>query len=248
MIDNLQDTKTITFLKNTELSQSPVESSKRPGRGTTGSFKTYPDTPKFVLPKARWSLSEARIIPLLQNRRSRRKFSPGSMDLDGLSFLLWSSQGLTAKAGAHYLRTAPSAGALYPIETYLSVQNVEGISAGLYHFDPLLFQLELLKDKDLRIDVARAFLGQIFMENAAVNIIWTSIARRTLAKYGDRGGRYIFLDAGHICQNVLIAAEALNFGSCPVAAFYDQDVNNLLDIDGVEETAIYGASIGKKDE
>ena len=86
------------------------------------------------------------------------------------------------------------------------------------------------------------------MENAAVNIIWTSIARRTLAKYGDRGGRYIFLDAGHICQNVLIAAEALSFGSCPVAAFYDQDVNNLLDIDGVEETAIYGASIGKKDE
>lgn len=248
MNDNLQNTKTITFLKDTELTQSSIESSKRHDLGTTGSFKTYPDTTKVVLPKARWKLSEARIIPLLQNRRSRRKFSPGFMDLDGLAFILWCSQGLTAKAGTHYLRTAPSAGALYPIETYLSVHNVEGISAGLYHFDPLLFQLELLKDKDMKVDIAHAFLGQTFMENAAVNIIWTSIARRTLAKYGDRGGRYIFLDAGHICQNVLIAAEAINCGSCPVAAFYDQDVNNLLDIDGVEETAIYGASIGKKEE
>jgi SagB-type dehydrogenase family enzyme len=246
MSDTLRNTKTLEYLKDTQLERDSIKSKNRQDLGNTESFKTYPGTLKVSLPKTRWSLSEARIIPLLQNRRSGRAYSDEAIDLNHLAFLLWSSQGLTAQAGKHYLRTAPSAGALYPIETYLSVQNVEGIASGLYHFDPVLFQLELLKDKDMKVDISRAFLDQTFMKNAAVNLIWTAIAGRTMVKYGDRGGRYLLLEAAHICQNVLLAAEAMGCASCPVAAFYDEEVNTLLDIDGIEETALYAASIGKK--
>ncbi len=246
MSDSLQKTITLAYLRDTRLDRGNVKGANRRISATADSFKTYPGTVKVALPKTRWSLSEARILPLLQNRRSLRAYSGETITLDHLAFLLWAAQGLTAQAGKHYLRTSPSAGALYPIETYLSVQNVATISPGLYHFDPLLFQLELLRDKDIKVDVCRAFLDQAFMKNAAVNIIWTAITRRSLAKYGDRGGRYVLLDAAHICQNVLLAAEAIECGSCPVAAFYDEEVNSLLDIDGVEETALYGVSIGKK--
>ena len=248
MSDTLGNTKTLEYLKDTQFERDSIKSNNRQNLGKTDSFKTYPGTLKVLLPKARWSLSEARIVPLLQNRRSLRAYSDEALDLNHLAFLLWSSQGLTAQAGKHYLRTAPSAGALYPIETYLSVQNVEGIASGLYHFDPVLFQLELLKDKDMKVDISRAFLDQTFMKNAAVNLIWTAIAARTMVKYGDRGGRYLLLEAAHICQNVLLAAEAMGCGSCPVAAFYDEEVNTLLNIDGIEETTLYAASIGKKVE
>ena len=246
MSDSLQKTKTLTYLRDTRLDRDNVKIASRRISDTADSFKTYPGTVKVSLPKTRWSLSEARIIPLLQKRRSLRAYSDEAITIDHLAFLLWASQGLTAQAGKHYLRTAPSAGALYPIETYLSVQNVATVSPGLYHLDPLLFQLELLKDKDIKVDICRAFLDQAFMKSAGVNIIWTAITRRSIAKYGDRGGRYVFLDAAHICQNVLLAAEAIDCASCPVAAFYDEEVNRLLDIDGVEETALYGVSIGKK--
>lgn len=246
MSDSLKQTKALTFLSDTRLDRDNVKTASRRISDPADSFKTYPGTVKVALPKTRWSLAEARIIPLLQKRRSLRAYSDEPVTIDHLAFLLWASQGLTAQAGKHFLRTAPSAGALYPIETYLSVQNVATLSPGLYHFDPLLFQLELLKDKDIKADICRAFLDQVFMKNAAVNIIWTAISRRSIAKYGDRGGRYLLLDAAHICQNVLLAAEAIDCGSCPVAAFYDEEVNRLLDIDGVEETALYGVSIGKK--
>ncbi len=246
MGDTLKKTKSLIFLKDTELRQNSLKGSIQSKLGRAESFKTYPNAAKISLPKSRWSLSEARIIPLLQNRRSLRTFSSSAIGLNELAFLLWSGQGITAQAGKHYLRTAPSAGAVYPIETYLSIQNVEGVIPGLYHLNPLLFELESLKEIDLKADISRAFLNQRFMEKAAVNIIWTAVSRRSLAKYGERGGRYLLLDAAHICQNVLLAAEAIDCGGCPVAAFYDQEVNELLEVDGVEETAIYSASIGKK--
>jgi SagB-type dehydrogenase family enzyme len=144
------------------------------------------------------------------------------------------------------MRTAPSAGALYPIETYVAVNRIEGIDPGILHFDVKGFQLERLTSGNSGQDVAKAALDQDFLNRAHVIFIWSAVLRRTMAKYGHRGLRYIFLDAGHIAQNLCLAAEALGAGACPVAAFYDEEVNDLIGIDGEEETVIYMAGVGLK--
>ena len=139
-----------------------------------------------------------------------------------------------------------SPSALYPVETYISVHSVEGLAAGLYHFDVEHFALDRLTDQDKAEDVAQACLNQTFMSQAAAVFLWTGVFRRAMSKYGDRGMRYILLDAGHICQNVMIAAEAVDCGGCPVGAFYDSELNQLLQIDGEEESILYAASVGRK--
>jgi SagB-type dehydrogenase family enzyme len=210
-------------------------------------FKTYPGVPSITLPRTGWQLSEARIRDLLQQRRSQRRYATGTLTLEELAFLLWATQGVTAQAGNRLLRTAPSAGALYPVETYVSLQRVQNAAAGLYHFDIRTFSLSLLVAGDQGIQIAKACLNQRFMADAAVCLIWSAVASRCLAKYGDRGIRYLLLDAGHICQNTLLAAEALGCCGCPVAAFYDAELNELLGIDGSKERALYGAAIGRKE-
>ena len=125
--------------------------------------------------------------------------------------LLWASQGITGRAGNFFLRAAPSAGALYPVETYLSVQNVETIDAGLFHFQPAEFSLDKLSGDFFGNKIAEAALGQSFLAQAGVVFIWSAILRKNFSKYGHRGMRYILMDAGHISQNLLLAAEALEF-------------------------------------
>lgn len=160
--------------------------------------------------------------------------------------MLWAGQGVTAAAGKNLFRTAPSAGALYPVETYLSVQDVEGLAPGIYHFDVANFELELLKPGNHRDDVALACLNQQFLADAAVVFIWTAVYGRNFYKYGERGLRYIFMDAGHLCQNVLLAAEPTGCGGCPVAAFFDDELNQLLGVDDEEESGIYLAGVGTR--
>ena len=161
--------------------------------------------------------------------------------------LLWASQGITGRAGNFFFRTAPSAGALYPVETYLSVQNVETLEAGLFHFQPADFSLEKMSTQFSGDKIAEAALGQTFLKKAGMVFIWSAILRKNFSKYGHRGMRYICMDAGHICQNILLAAEALGLGACPVAAFYDDELNVLMDFDGEEESVIYLAAVGTKD-
>ncbi len=140
---------------------------------------------------------------------------------------------------------APSAGALYPIETYVVVQQVDDLEPGIYHFNVSDFELDLLQTGDHSDEIVPAFLNQHFLGAAPLVFVWTAVYRRNMAKYGDRGLRYIFLDAGHICQNLLLAAAATGYGACPVAAFFDSDLNSLLEVDGEEETSIYAASVGE---
>lgn len=208
-------------------------------------FKTYADAEVIPLPTS-WQLDEARIQPLLQRRRSARKFTARPLLLADLAFMLWAAQGVTGEAGAYLFRTAPSAGALYPVETYCAIERVEGVAPGLYHFHAGRFHLERLREGTCGQDIALACLGQQFMGQAAVNFIWTAVLRRNFQKYGDRGLRYVFLDAGHICQNLLLAVEAVGATACPVAAFFDDEVNDIIGIDGEEETALYLASVGGK--
>jgi SagB-type dehydrogenase family enzyme len=209
-------------------------------------IKQYPEAEKINLPTACGidkSLGE-----VLQGRRARRRFSDASLSMDDLGVLLWASQGITARAGNFFLRTAPSAGALYPVETYLSIQNVHQLTPGFFHFQPLEFCLERLSQEFEGRSVAAAALGQNFLEKAGVVFIWSALLRRNFSKYGHRGLRYVLMDVGHICQNLLLAAEALHLAACPVAAFYDDPLNRLLDLDGKEETVIYLAAVGRRGE
>jgi SagB-type dehydrogenase family enzyme len=180
----------------------------------------------------------------LSLRRSHRRYKDRPLTLGELTALVWSTQGITL-AGRHYLfRTSPSAGALYPVETYLSVQRVDGVDTGIWHLNVQKFELELLAAGDYRRSLVEAGLTQNFLGTASVVFLWTGILNRAMWKYRERAIRYLFLDAGHICQNLMLAATALGLGCCPVGAFFDDEVERLVGVDGHEEVALYLASVG----
>jgi len=213
---------------------------------------TIPDTFKeYANPIARIPLPEPKaggetsLWKLLLKRRSRREYTVNrSLKLNDLSALLWATQGLTAQFGDTFFRTAPSAGGLYPVETYLCVRAVDGLEEGIYHFRPGDYDLEFLKRGEFSTALTEAALQQTLILGAQVTFIWSAIIARGSWKYHQRAYRYIYLDAGHIAQNLYLAGEALGLGVCAVGAFYDDDVNRIMDLDGEEETVIYMAAVG----
>jgi SagB-type dehydrogenase family enzyme len=146
--------------------------------------------------------------------------------------------------GEFHFRPAPSAGALYPIETYLIVNNVDGISQGLYHYAIRPHALEELKTADLRNDIVQVTQGQRMHAFAGAVIIWTAIFQRTKFRYHDRAYRLIYLDVGHIAQNLALTAVGLGLASCQVGAYFDDEVNSLIGVDGKEESVIYMSVVG----
>ena len=178
-------------------------------------------------------------------RRSQREFSPHPITFTELSQLLWATQGITARAWGYDFRAVPSAGALYPIETYVVVNRVNALNPGLYHFDIKENQLILLKEGNFGSDLSQAGLGQEMLEEASCIFIWTAIVARSRWKYRERAYRYIYMDAGHIGQNLYLAAMAMNLGCCTVGAFYDEEVDRLIGIDGREEISVYLGAVGR---
>ncbi len=210
-----------------------------------GPFKHYPDSDRIVLPEPDLS-RPVNLWECLARRRSERNTTPDPLQLSELAQLMWAAQGITARAGGTFLlRTAPSAGALYPFETYLYVDKVDDVAKGIYHLNVQDFVLECVKEGDFSKAFTAAALGQPMLRRAAVVIIWTAMMLRCMVKYRDRAMRYIPMDLGHVCQNVQLAAVGMGLGSCPVAAFYDDDFNTLLGVDGEEETVIYLITVGK---
>jgi len=207
-------------------------------------FKDYPDVPRIALDPPQLENGPP-LWEILHQRRSVREFVPGKIRKADLSQLLWAAQGITADLYGHALRAAPSAGALYPIETYLAVHDVETIAPGVYHYDARAHALDQLKTGDIRLAVARAALDQDAVYEASLVVIWTAVFQRSKWKYGQRAYRYIYLDAGHIAQNVALAAVGLGLGSCQIAALYDDEVNAILGLDGKTESAIYMTVVGK---
>ncbi|UCG14585.1 MAG: SagB/ThcOx family dehydrogenase [Deltaproteobacteria bacterium] len=207
-------------------------------------FKIYGEAKSFSLPQPDFSES-ADLWQCLARRRSERDTTQDPLSTEELAKLLWSAQGVTARAGPHLLRTAPSAGALYPFETYLYVDRVEGIPQGIYHFQVADFGLALLHEGNFNHQITAASLGQPVVRKAAVVFIWTGMMLRCMAKYRERAVRYIAMDLGHVCQNVQLAATGLGLGSCPIGAFYDDEVNELIGVDGEEETALYLVTAGR---
>lgn len=207
-------------------------------------FKSYPDAIKVELPDPERSAGKG-LWEVIQKRRSERSFRKIPLQLKEVSQLLWASQGVTARSGPYYLRSSPSAGALYPVETYVIVNAVEGIQPGIYHYGVREHVLELLSPGAFGLQSARAALDQDMVSQAAIVFIWTAVFARSKWKYGERAFRYIYLDAGHIAENLALAAVALGLGSCQIAALYDDLVNSLIQVDGENESVVYMSVVGR---
>jgi SagB-type dehydrogenase family enzyme len=158
--------------------------------------------------------------------------------------LIWATQGITSKARGFDFRASPSAGALYPIETYLVANRVEEIPSGLYHYDVRETQLTLLREGHFGPELSQAGLGQEMLEEAACVFLWTAIVGRSKWKYGERAYRYIYMDVGHIGQTLYLAATALNLGCCTVGAFFDEEVDRVVGVDGKNEISLYLGAVG----
>ena len=174
-----------------------------------------------------WSVEGA-----LAERRSAREFTREPLTRAELAQLLWAAQGITGVEG---LRTAPSAGALYPLEVYVAVGAVKDLPSGIYRYEPGQYALELVAGGDRRAELAAAALGQECVQDGAAVIALAAVYRRTTAKYGERGIRYAHMEAGHAAQNVWLQAVALGLGTVVVGAFDDRDVKKVLSLGAREE-------------
>ena len=185
----------------------------------------------------------------IAKRQSRRQFSETPLTLEELSFLLWATQGVREQSGAgHARRTVPSAGARHALETYLCVLNVEGLNRGFYRYLPLEHQLVVeYRDESAAEKIGWAAFQQNWMSSAATVFIWSAIPYRTEWRYGLAAHKVILLDAGHVCQNLYLACEAISAGTCAVAAYDQELMDHLLKIDGKDEFVIYLAAVGKVD-
>jgi SagB-type dehydrogenase family enzyme len=181
----------------------------------------------------------------IAQRRSIREFSEQSISFSELSQLIWATQGITLRAWGFEFRASPSAGALYPIETYLVVSRVEEIPVGLYHHNVKEAQLILLKEGHFGPEICQAGLGQEMFEEAACVFVWTAIVQRSKWKYRERAYRYIYMDVGHIGQTLYLAATALNLGCCTVGAFFDAEVDRVIGVDGKNEISVYLGAVGR---
>lgn len=164
----------------------------------------------------------------LQKRKSVRAYGEGPLRLEEVSQLLWAAQGVTRE---NQRRTAPSAGALYPMETYLVAGRVQGLEPGIYRYRPDGHSLILLDAGDRREALAKAALGQGCVRNGAISLVLTGVYARSAVKYGDRAKRYVHMEAGHVGQNIYLQAAALELATVMVGAFYDGEVQRVLQLE-----------------
>jgi SagB-type dehydrogenase family enzyme len=206
-------------------------------------YKTYHDSPKIKLdnPEVKGGMP---LWEAIQIRQSIRNYRNIPLEKNHLSQLLWATQGISREAMGFEFRTAPSAGALYPVETYLVLNYVKEIEPGIYHYDVKDHQLDQLKKGDFRMDIAQAALDQDMAYSANAVFVWTALFERSKWKYKQRAYRYVYLDAGHIAENLALAAVALGLGTCQIGALYDEEVNTLIAIDGDKESIIYMSTVG----
>lgn len=205
-------------------------------------YKSYPGSHKIQLAEANYrgiTVEEA-----IERRRSVRNYSTKAISTTQLSQLLFAAQGVTGRMYGQALRSAPSAGALYPFEIYLIVNNVQDLPRGIYHYSVLDHALELIKAGDFNGQITRAGLDQEMLGDSGVTFVLSAIFDRVRHKYGERGFRYTYIEAGHISQNIYLQAVSLGLGSVSVGAFLDEKVNQLIDVDGHKEAAIYLHGVG----
>ena len=205
-------------------------------------YKTYPRAKRFALPRPHYKGLPVEIA--IKKRRSVRNYGREQLGLPQLSQLLYAAQGITGTMYGQPLRAAPSAGALYPFEIYVMAHNIEGLDPGIYHYAVRDHQLELVETGDFRSRITSAALQQDMLGEADAAFVLAAVFDRTRHKYGERGFRYVYMEAGHISQNIYLQAVSLGLGSVGVGAFLDAEVNKLIGADGSREAAIYLHSVG----
>jgi SagB-type dehydrogenase family enzyme len=169
------------------------------------------------------------------------------LDIEELAFLLWATQGVRKpEGGSPAFRTVPSAGARHSFETYLFIMRVKGVEKGLYRYLPVENELLFLSEiEDMERQLAFACLGQTYAAKGAVTFVWTTIPYRMEWRYSIAAHRVILIDAGHVCQNLYLACEAIDAGTCAIGAYDQERLDSLLGVDGKDEFALYLAPVGK---
>lgn len=252
------------FQQATSYSRDSMEDHELDWRSKPPIYKFYAHAPVIGLPDPAPALDEypgPDMYTCVSRRRSVRSFGATPISLLELSRLLWASGGITTSYitphGQDFYRASPTAGALYPIETYVVANKVEGLEPGLYHYRvagidilerPIAegsHALEQLESGDLRGDISAAALDQLMCAKAGAVFLWTAVFGRSVWKYRERAYRYVYLDAGHMAAQLSLAAVSQGLGSCPIAAFYDDEINGLLGVDGDSEGIVYMTAVGR---
>lgn len=208
---------------------------------------------KVALPEpAETELVNQNIRECVLERQSRRKYTNEPVTIEEISFMLWATQGVKkvvpaySKTGQATLRTVPSAGARHPFETYLAVNSVQGLEPGIYRYSALSHTLALISSPDgLGIKLTEASVGQSFVGNAPAVFIWSCKPYLGEWRYMGESHKVMLIDAGHVCQNLYLAAEALGLGTVGIGAYSQKLIDKLLNLDGEEEFVVYYAPVGK---
>ena len=200
-------------------------------------------------------IKKSNILDILNDRKSRRNYSEEELTLEELAFLLWSTGGVKKVIGREKkatIRTVPSAGARHPLDTYLFINRVKGLEPGLYHYLALEHKLEHLESNSDQVDrLTEASHGQTFFAGASVSFVWTVTPYRTEWRYTMKSQKYALLDAGHVCQNLYLACEAIGCGTCAIGSYEQELMDNLLHLDSSpsssedNEFVVYAACVGK---
>jgi len=221
-----------------------LQTSEEMRRSTGRAVRRWSQVAAVQLPPP--ALPRVPLAAALNARASERTFSEEPFALAELATLLWAAYGVSHESQDLPLRTAPSGGALYPLELYALVLRVEELAQGLYHYDPLRHVLEPLVEavEPARVDALTAYPELVSPAGAVLFV--TALFWRSRFKYGLRGYRFVLLEAGHVGQNVLLAASALGAAAVPIGGVFDRRVEELLEVDGVDESLVYALSVGRR--
>lgn len=212
--------------------------------------KEYPAGAEIIeLPKPEKSvIKKADIFDCIGDRKSRRKYTDEPLSLAELSYLLWATQGIKKilSNGKIGLRTVPSGGCMHPFETYLAINNVTGLKKGLYRYQPVDHKLvKLFNPASMPKKLTKAALDQDFVGNCAVTFIWSAVPYKTEWRYTLEAKKIILQDSGHLCQNLYLACESINCGTCAIGAYHQKLFDKLCWLDGKDEFVVYVAPVGK---
>jgi SagB-type dehydrogenase family enzyme len=194
------------------------------------------------------AITQPNIQTLIRERRSRRRYADEALTLPQVGYLLWATQGVRRVHSQQMwtLRTVPSAGARHPYETYLLVNRVAGLEPGAYRYLPLSHELLFLFSRpSLRDELYTATYGEDFVADAPVCFVWSCIPYRGEWRYHTKAHKSMVLDAGHICQNLYLAAESIGCGTCAIGGYYQEGADRMLGLDGEDEFVVYLAPVGR---
>lgn len=239
-----------SFMRS-DFGKHSVKSDQQKGLSKPSLQKEYDSESKLIALPSVEEISFAKMDfkKLVKNRKSLRNYSNKSLTLKELSLLLWSTQGVkqVIRDGYATYRTVPSAGARHPYETYLIVNRVENLKAGIFRYLPLEHKLLFcFSDRNIGNDLDKATFGQKFIARSAVIFVWSAIPYRSEWRYSVTAHKPMLLDAGHICQNLYLACEVIDSGTCAIAAYDQTAMDQLLRLEGEDEFVVYLSPVGKK--